>query len=95
MLATTGSLLLDECNIAPSLNYGAALTRGISEDVDKMNMEPKLLLLMKCGKCSNLHGRRYDMPYPCSAFATPARLRCLLLLLIFCQEAGDLSDTPA
>lgn len=95
MLATTGSLLLDECNIAPSLNYGAALMRGISENVDKMNMEPKLLLLMKCGKCSNLHGRRYDMPYPCSVFATAACLRCLLLLLIFCQEAGDLSDTQA
>lgn len=95
MLATTGSLLLDECNIAPSLNYGAALMRGISENVDKMNMEPQLLLLMKCGKCSNLHGRRYDMPYPCSVLATPAFLRCLLLLLIFCQEAGDLSDTQA
>lgn len=41
MRATTGSLLLDECNIACSLNYGAALTRGISENVDKMNMVPR------------------------------------------------------
>lgn len=90
MLATTGSLLLDECNIACSLNYGAALMRGISENVDKMNMIPQLLLLMNCGKCSDLHGRRYDMPRPRSVLATPARpyLRCLLLLLIFCQEAG-------
>lgn len=47
MLATTGSLLLDECNIACSLNYGAALVRGISENVDKMNMVPQLLLLIK------------------------------------------------
>lgn len=42
MLASTGPLLLDECNIARSLNYGAVLTRGISEDVDKMNMNPSL-----------------------------------------------------
>lgn len=43
MLATTGSLSLDECNIACSLNYGAALLRGISENVDKMNMIPASL----------------------------------------------------
>lgn len=45
MLATPGSLLLDECNIACSLNYGAALVRGISQNVDKMNMVPQFLLV--------------------------------------------------
>ncbi len=61
MLATTESLLLDECNIACSFNYGAALMRGISENVDKMNMLAQLLSLMNSGKCRNLHGWRYDI----------------------------------
>lgn len=52
---------------------------------------------MNCGKCSNLHCRRYDMPYPCSLLATLGRLHsgCLLLLLIFLSGSGDLSDTRA
>lgn len=45
MLATPGSRVLDECNIACSLNYGAALMRGISQNVDKMNVVPHFLLL--------------------------------------------------
>lgn len=69
MLASTGSLLLDECNIACPLNYGAALMRGISENAHKMNMVPQLLVLMNSGKCSNLHGRRYDVPYPRFVFS--------------------------
>lgn len=97
MLATPGSLLLDECNIACSLNYGAALMRGISQNVDKMNMVPQFLLVYELWEMQHLHGRRYDMPYPCSVLATPARLhsRCLLLLLIFLSGGGNLSDTRA
>lgn len=49
MLARTESPLHDECNIACSLNYGAALMRGISEEADKMNLVPWFLLLMNWG----------------------------------------------
>lgn len=58
---------------------------------------PSSSSFMNCGKCSNLRGRRYDMPYPCSVLTTPAWLhsRCLLLLLIFLSGSGDLSDTRA
>ena len=94
MLASTGSLLLDECNIACSLNYGA-LTRGISEDVDKMNIVPQLLLLMNCGKCSNLHGRRYDMSYSCFRFnnTSPTPLEMFIIVINILSGSGDLSDT--
>lgn len=97
MLATTGSLLLDECNIACSLNYGAALMRGISENVDKMNMIPQLLLLMNCGKCSDLHGRRYDMPRPRSVFSntSPTVLEMFIIVINILSGSGDLSDTRA
>lgn len=95
MLATTGSLLLDECNIACSLNYGAALMRGISENVDNMNMVPQLLLLVNCGKCSNLHGRRYDMSYPCFAFSNTSLtvLEMFIIVINILSGSGDLSDT--
>lgn len=70
--------------------------RGISENIDNINMVPHLLL-MNCGKCSNLHDWRHDMPYPCSVLATVAwlHLRCLFLLLTFLSGSGDLSDTQA
>lgn len=94
MLESTGSLLLDECNIACSLNYGAALMRGISENVDKMNMVPQLLLLMNCGICSNLHGRRYDMPYPCFGFSNTSLtiLEMFIIVINILSGSGDLSD---
>lgn len=50
MLATPGSRVLDECNIACSLNYRAALMRGISQNVDKMNAVPQLLLVYELGE---------------------------------------------
>lgn len=75
MPATTASLLLDECNIACSLNYGAALMRGLSEAADKMNTIPQLLPLMNCGKRSNLHGGRYDVAHPCSGLLLRRRRR--------------------
>lgn len=69
--------------------------RGISEDVDKMNMVPQLLLLMNCGKCCNLHGRRYDMPYPCFGFSntSPAVLEMFIIVINILSGSGDLSDT--
>lgn len=95
MLASTGSLLHDECNIACSLNYGAALKRGISEDVDKMNLVPRFLFLMNYGKCSNLHGRRYDIPYPCCGFSntSPTILEMFIIVINILSGSQDLSDT--
>lgn len=95
MLASTGSLLLDECNIACSLNYGAALMRGISENADKMNKVAQLLLLMNSGKCSNLHGRRYDVPYPGFGFSNTGLtvLEMFIIVINILSGSGDLSDT--
>lgn len=95
MLASIGSLLLDECNIACSLNYRAALMRGISENADKMKMVPQLLLVMNSGKCSNLHVRRYDVPYPRFGFSNSGLtvLEMFIIVIHILSGSGDLSDT--
>lgn len=65
--------------------------RGISEDVDKMNMAPQLLLLMNCGKRSDLHGRSY-VSYPRFGFNNtgPAVLEMFIIVInIFVGKRGS------
>lgn len=97
ILANTGSLLLDECGVACSLNYGAALRRGASENVEKMNSLARLLSLMNCGNCGNLPDGRYDPPYPCFTFSNtvPAALEMFIIVINILSGSGDLSDTRA
>lgn len=66
----------------------------MSENADKMN-SVLLLLLMNCGKCINLRGGRYDMPYPCFDFSNtgPAVLEMFIIVINILSGSGGLSDT--
>lgn len=85
--------MLDERSIACSLNYGAALRRGMSEDVDKMNLVPRFPLLMNCG-----NGGRCDMLYhPRFSFSNTSRAlhEMFIIVINILSGSGALSDTWA
>lgn len=75
--------------------------RGLSEAADKMNTIPRLLPLMNCGKCSNLHGGRYDVPHPRSGLCggggggSAAVLEMFVIVINILSGRGGVSDTQA
>lgn len=83
MLATPGSLLLDECNIACSLNYGAALVRGVSQNVDKMNTLPQFLRLYELWEMQPFAWQemRYAAPLRGVGDASPAALEVFIIVI--------------
>lgn len=97
MLATPGSRVFDECNIACSLNYGAALMRGISQNVDKMNVVPQFLLLYELWEIRQFAWQEIWYAIFLFSFSNTGWLhsRYLLLLLIFLSGNRELSDTRA
>lgn len=95
MLARPESLLHDECNIACSLNYGAALMRGISEEADEMNLVARFLLLMNSWKRSDMHGRSGDIPLLCCSFtnSSTATVEIFIIVINILSGSGVVNDT--